>query len=285
MTGVLTAGADPDAFAFCKLEGAGNDFITVDDRSAAFPCEDGTLIRSLTDRRTGIGADGILLLQVSADADARMRIFNADGGEAEMCGNGLRCLARFAHDLGLPASLRVETRAGIVRAEVAAASVRLHLPEMSLAEFIGLHLMVAGREVEIFFLNTGVPHALVFGSVSTAVEVLETGRVVRNHSAFAPAGTNVDFVTVRPDGGLDLRTYERGVEAETAACGTGAVAAALAAAWLEKTELPVTVHCPGGVLEVGAELAGSNAQRVTLTGPARSVFRGVFSVAEMRGER
>lgn len=253
---------------FWKMQGAGNDFILVDDRALAFPAADSAFIRRLCDRRRGIGAEGLLLIQPSAAADFRMRFFNPDGTEADMCGNGARCIARLAREIGAaPADLRMETAAGIVRAEVLPAGVRLHLPPPRDWR-LNLALTWKRRKTMLHFVNSGVPHAVVVDDDLTAVDVPTLGAFIRHHALFAPAGTNADFIRVTGPDSLAIRTYERGVEAETLACGTGIVAAALVADKLELVRGPVRVKTAGGdVLEVGLA-------PLTLAGPAEHSFRG-----------
>jgi len=252
---------------FRKMHGAGNDFVLADDRDGRFPADDVEFLRRLGRRRTGVGCEGIVLLQASAEADVRMRFFNPDGAEQEMCGNGARCLARMAYESGAaPERMTIETRAGIVRAEVRGdGSVRL---EMTPARDWRLGLE-AGVGVPVDFAKVGVEHVVARFEDVDALDVETLGRRLRFHPLFAPGGTNANFVRVDADGGLTLRTYERGVEAETLACGTGATAAALTAARRGWTSLPVPVRCRGGTLIVeGSE------ERPALTGGAETTFVG-----------
>lgn len=253
---------------FWKMNGAGNDFIMIDDRALNHSL-DRDLLAGLA---AEIGCEGILLLQPSNVADLKMRFFNPDGNEAEMCGNGARCFARLAYDLkAAPQKMRIETIAGLVGAEVFAEQVQLTMTE---AKGLRLHIQLPDLP-EIHWINSGVPHAVVRVESANKAPVLSLGRSIRNHAEFAPAGTNVNFVEVRPDGSLRLRTYERGVESETGACGTGSVATALIAAQLGWIDLPVRVQCNGGVLEVNAELKAGVFSHITLTGPAQ--YDGVFT--------
>ena len=252
---------------FHKMHGAGNDFIMVDDRDLAFPLDDVAFIQRIACRRTGIGCDGIILLQPSDIADFRMRFINPDGGEQDMCGNGARCFSRLAVDLGAaPEKMAIETRAGIVHAEVLGESIRLILTDPT-----DLHLNLdAGMEWPVDFVNTGVPHAVVRVEELEGLDIPTLGSRLRHHELFLPEGTNANFVKVEADATLSIRTYERGVEAETLACGTGATAAALVAAKRGWVELPVAVHCAGGY-----ELTiDSGAGGTTLSGGAATVFEG-----------
>ncbi len=252
---------------FTKMHGAGNDFILIDDRSLTFPIADQTFLARIGSRRTGIGCDGIILLQPSAGADLRMRFFNPDGNEQEMCGNGARCFARLAFSLAaVPKKMEIETLAGGIHAEVLDDQVRLVLTEPTDWR-MGLD---GGLERPVDFVNTGVPHVVVRVADLKNMNVGELGKRLREHEKFAPEGTNANFVKVEEDGTLSIRTYERGVEAETLACGTGAVAAALVAARNGWSGLPVTVHCAGGY-DLGID---SSDGKTTLTGDAEVVFEG-----------
>lgn len=252
---------------FTKMHGAGNDFVMVDDRAMTFPIGDRLFIQRISARSTGIGCDGILLLQPSETADARMRFINPDGGEVEMCGNGARCLARMARDLdAAPANMVIETNAGPVRAEVLEDRVTLELTDPADLE-LDLQLDLPFRTD---FVKTGVPHAVVWMDDVQAVDLVQLGRAIRNHDRFSPQGTNANIAKREPDGTLTVRTYERGVEAETLACGTGAAAVAVIAARRGWVSLPVTVHCASGFDLVIDSIAG----RTTLSGNAVKVFQG-----------
>jgi diaminopimelate epimerase len=252
---------------FSKMHGAGNDFIMVDDRALSFPLEDKTFIRRIASRRTGIGCDGILLLQPSETADFRMRFINPDGGEQDMCGNGARCIARMAFDREIAsANMKIETGAGIVHAEILNDLVRLDLTDPSdLQRNLPVEL-----EWDIDFVNTGVPHAVAWVEELHSVDLPVIGRELREHRLFEPGGTNADFARVEADGSLSVRTYERGVEAETLACGTGAAAVAVLAAARGWVKLPVPVHCIGGYDLVINRVRGT----LTLMGNAEHVFDG-----------
>jgi diaminopimelate epimerase len=252
---------------FIKMHGAGNDFIMVDDRALMFPINDTAFIERIASRRTGIGCDGILLIQPSDVADLRMRFINPDGREQDMCGNGARCIARMANGLGLASgNMVIETGAGLVQAEVLDKEVRLNLTEP-----VNLKLdLEADLEWTVDFVDTGVPHAVVWVDDVEVVDLSRIGKTIRYHELFQPNGTNVNFANVEKDGALSVRTYERGVEAETLACGTGATAVAIVAAERGWVNLPVTVHCAGGYDLVIDSVQG----KTTLTGGAETVFVG-----------
>ncbi len=231
---------------FSKLNGSGNDFLLVDDRAGLMKGIDvPAFVRKVCDRSRSIGADGMIFIGKSRAADFRWSFFNADGSVAEMCGNGGRCAARFAVERRI-ARRRVafETLAGLIRAEVSGRRVKLQMTRPhGLA--LGKSLTLGGAKIAYSFLDTGVPHAVIFVPDLEKIDLMGVGRGVRMHRAFAPRGTNVDFVRAR-DGAVSIRTYERGVEGETLACGTGAVAAGILSAAHGLAEPPVAVHTRGG---------------------------------------
>ncbi len=261
--------------SFWKMHGAANDFILVDDRSLTFPITDTRWIAALCARRTGIGAEGLILIQPSQNAHFRMRFFNPDGSEVEMCGNGARCVARLAHELGAaPARMQFETIAGAVGASVRGEQVTLNMTEPKNWR-LNLALQLENTTLVGHFVNSGVPHVVVRVDDLDATPVQTWGRAIRYHKDFAPAGTNANFVSVAGPRRLRIRTYERGVEDETLACGTGITAAGLISARLGWTGLPVEVQAASGdVLEVNGRVVGDTITDVTLTGPAVHVFRG-----------
>ncbi len=268
---------------FSKMNGAGNDFVVIDNRSLALSLTRDQIAR-LCDRHRGVGADGLLAVEPAAHpgADFRFRYYNADGGEAEMCGNGARCFARFAARLlpTAPSRLRFETLAGTVAADLVADQVRLAMPTPS---DLRLHTPthIDGLDAPLHFINTGVPHAVAFVPDLAALDVPTLGRAIRHHPHFAPAGTNANFAQALAPDHIALRTYERGVEAETLACGTGITATALIHHLLHSAPSPVHVHTRGGDLLTVDFTPGppgpahsSSFPHVSLTGPAEFVFTG-----------
>lgn len=231
---------------FSKLNGSGNDFLLVDNRTGVMDGADfPEFVRKVCDRKRSVGADGMIFLERDRSADFRWRFHNADGSVAEMCGNGGRCAARFAAKRRIAGNrMSFRTGAGIVRAEVSGRRVKL---QMTAPRGLALDrtLTLGGRKIRYSFLDTGVPHAVLFVPDLEAIDLLETGRGIRTHRAFSPRGTNVDFAFVQ-DGEAWIRTYERGVEGETLACGTGAVACGILSAAHRLAEPPVVVHTRGG---------------------------------------
>ncbi len=251
--------------SFKKMHGTGNDFILIDNRSGLIPYENAPEIaKKLCRRRFGIGADGLILIDNSRVADFKWHFYNADGSAAEMCGNGGRCAARFAKEMGIAGSaLSFETLSGIIRAEVRGTSVKLELPTPEIIEK-DMELLVRSQRIKGSFLNTGVPHFVHIVDDIEAVPVYEMGRLIRHHDRFYPNGTNVDFVEVKKDNQIIVRTYERGVEDETLACGTGAVASAIACAMVKGAFPPITVETWGGErLKIFFEIAMENKKENT----------------------
>jgi diaminopimelate epimerase len=269
---------------FTKMSGAGNDFIVIDNRREIVP-EAGRRERIVEwcRRRVGVGADGVLLVEPPEQPEGahfRMRYYNADGGEAESCGNGSRCIARFAHQVGAaPDHVRFETLAGIYEAVVGPQDVVLTMSDPRDLR-LGLALAVPGLfEGMVDFLNTGVPHVVIRWPDLAMAPVVELGRAIRHHPQFAPAGTNVNFLAPHAAGGIAIRTYERGVEDETLACGTGSVASALVAHLHGLAHSPVAVHTSGGpILKVHFQGRGEAFTQIKLEGEARVVYEGVIHV-------
>jgi diaminopimelate epimerase len=274
------------AIPFWKMHGASNDFVLVDDRDGAFPAGDRAWIASVSSRRTGVGCEGVILIQRSTKANFRMRFFNPDGGEVEMCGNGARCVARLAQEIGAaPAKMTIDTVAGVLRAEVMGAQVRLFMTHPRDWRLDG-SLDAAGRQVAYGFVNSGVPHVVVPVEDLKGVDVQGLGSAIRRHPDFAPAGANANFARATGPNSLEVRTYERGVEAETLACGTGIVASALVMARMRRVAPPVRVSAASGdVLTVDFRVTDDGADGVTLVGPAVHVFRGTLEYAGSTGRK
>ncbi len=262
--------------AFTKMNGAGNDFVLVDNRDGSVTLDRATIAR-LCNRQRGVGSDGLLAVEPAENgATHRMRYYNADGGEAEMCGNGARCFARFASRLTGDStdSFSFETMAGVISARLLGENVELAMSDPhSLAAPV--ELTVDGTLATVHFVNTGVPHAVIFVADIDSVEVVRIGSAIRHHEHFAPAGTNVNFAQAQ-SGHIAVRTFERGVEGETLACGTGVVACALIHRLVSEVPSPVQVRVQGGdTLAVGFEESAPRVfSAVTLTGPADFVFDG-----------
>jgi diaminopimelate epimerase len=268
---------------FVKYQGTGNDFILIDDRLSAsgqtesFPAYNQPLIQQLCHRRFGIGADGLILLQdaplrdaPSPSYDFRMVYFNADGREGSMCGNGGRCIVRFAHDRGL---FETKTRFVAVDGEHEA-EVQGDVISLKMSDVSGFTPFNDG-----LFLDTGSPHVVVFVDDVAAFDVVGQGQKLRHDSRFGAGGTNVNFVEVLTDNSLFVRTFERGVEDETYSCGTGVTAAALAAHIQRGMSGPIALKTPGGSLRVSFTPTGPNTfNAIWLTGPATRVFAGEITV-------
>jgi diaminopimelate epimerase len=259
---------------FMKMSGSGNDFILIDHREP-FLEEDRLKewIRKVCQRRISVGADGLILIERSKKADFNWRFYNADGSEAEMCGNGGRCAARFAYLKGIAGpSLQFETLAGILSAKVDGKKVKLEMTKpfgLKLDETI----LIEGDKQIFSTIHTGVPHAVLFVEDLEGLDVFRMGRAIRYHSHFTPNGTNVDFVQLERGPQLSVRTYERGVEDETLACGTGAVASALVAAFKGWVKSPVSIRTRGGeILTVYFEIEAKEIKRVFFEGEVHLIY-------------
>ena len=262
--------------AFSKLSGAGNDFIVIDNRDLSIALSQ-TQINTLCTRRTGIGADGLILIEPSAKHAFSMKYFNADGFLGSMCGNGGRCAAYFAYTIGIPLSsvngYAFEANSNRYDAWITGSeTVRLRM--LSPEEFRN-NIEIEG--LLCHFVNTGSPHAIIYTSNLKAANVTGTGRTIRHRTDFFPEGNNVNFIEITSQDSLSIRTFERGVEDETLACGTGAVAAALMSFRLDKItskKVSATVKS-GDTLEVQFN---DTMDEVFLTGPAKIVYKGVFTI-------
>jgi diaminopimelate epimerase len=270
---------------FFKMQGAGNDFIVIDHKPGLdYPL----LARKVCDRHMGIGADGVLILDESSSCDYKMRIVNADGSEAEMCGNGARCMAvyiafKFAV---VPEMFTIETLAGVIRG-----TAKGDMAQVQLSDPVdyrpNIELKLGDQKIIAHAINTGVPHAIIFLQGLHECDVNGLGRVIRQHKAFAPRGTNVNFVERLKEGFIELRTYERGVESETLSCGTGSVAAAIVAYLQGQPALdPTKSACvrvatrSGEMLEVSFDLDIRDSKplitNVWLKGSGRVICKGEY---------
>jgi diaminopimelate epimerase len=264
---------------FTKMDGAGNDFVMLDNRNGEIRLQPEQIVR-ICDRHRGVGADGILLLEKGSNgADFRMRYYNRDGGEAEMCGNGARCFTRFANKVaGAPSKISFQTQAGLIRGELHGESVTLQMSEPKDLR-LNVALEVDGEEAKVHYINSGVPHVVVPVARVDVVHVYERGRSIREHEMFSPAGANVNFIAKCGPRGISIRTYERGVEDETLACGTGVVASALVFGAIEEVDGPISVTVrSGSELKVDFKRAGGQFTNVTLTGPAEFAFEGTIEI-------
>jgi len=264
--------------AFEKMSGTGNDFIIIDNREGRIPGnEQAQFAARVCRRKFSAGADGLILIENTESADFKWQFYNADGSVAEMCGNGSRCAARFAFRHGIAGrTMRFETIAGTIEAEVIGneEEVRILLTPPLDYRF-NLEIDLDGESHEMSFVNTGVPHAVIFVDTSD-VPVKKWGRKIRYHEMFQPAGTNANFVRLLGGNSILARTYERGVEDETMACGTGAVASAIMASIHKGLGSPVEVQTSGGdCLTIHFDMqSGPEARKVYLQGPARIIYSG-----------
>lgn len=260
---------------FYKMSGSGNDFALLDNRDGRLPPDLSSLVQKLCHRRNGIGADGVLIIERSEKADFRMRYLNADGGEVAFCGNGGRCIAWFAHSVGAAGkTMTFEAGDGLHKAEVNDSLVKLQMREPRDFDLRFL-LQLDDRGFAASFVDTGVPHVVVPVAEVDDFPVVETGRKIRHHEKFQPSGTNANFIEVADRHHLKIRTYERGVEDETLACGTGATAAAVISARLGMAESPVECLTRGGEkLTIHFKMDGEDVSEVFLEGQVQLVFHG-----------
>ena len=267
---------------FFKASASGNDFIIIDRfrlRTAASRAANNRLAKALCRRKLSVGADGLLLIEPSRICDFKMRIFNPDGKEAEMCGNGSLCAALYALKQKVCGrQMKIETRAGILEARVSRELVKIKFSRPKDLR-LNFDLSVGGRRQNLNYINTGVPHTVCFVKDLDKIRVAESGKQMRYHPEFQPTGANADFVQVISRARIRLRTYERGVEEETLSCGTGAVAAAIITVYEMQNnprgKFKVKVDTRSGqALNVYFEIAGEKIAQVYLEGPAQIIYRG-----------
>lgn len=264
---------------FYKMSGSGNDFIIIDNRAGIVPEELlNEIIVKACRRQLGIGADGLILIENSDKADFKWRFYNSDGSAAEMCGNGARCTARFALEMGIAQNpMTLETLVGIISAEVNGAVAKVNMPQPQDLRF-DYSIMLDGERLPVNSANTGVPHAVLFSENIDNMEIVSLGRAIRYHSEYAPKGTNVNFAATDGDNAIAVRTYERGVEDETLACGTGSIASVLIASHKFGMTSPISVRTRGGeMLNVYFTKDGEDGfKEVYLEGKVRIVYKGEF---------
>ncbi|MDP3981294.1 MAG: diaminopimelate epimerase [Chlamydiota bacterium] len=262
---------------FSKTVGAGNDFIVI--RQEDFAIERAEVPR-LCDRKYGIGADGILLIEPSDVAEFRMRIINADGSEAEMCGNGIRCAAQWAFNQKLVDDvMQIETLSGVLEVSLTQDGPKVRMPDPT--DFsLNQKIEIDGVSYTYHQVNTGVPHIVIFEKNVLECDVHHVGHQLRNHERFKPKGTNVNFVQVIEHNRLRVRTYERGVESETLACGTGVTACALISNIIHELASPIEVLTSGGeCIQIDFEMGSKNQfLKVYMTGPVTIVYEGVIEL-------
>ncbi len=249
--------------SFVKYQGAGNDFILIDDRALQFNAKQ---VPILCDRKIGIGADGVILLQRHSNVDFRMRIFNKDGSEPESCGNGLRCFMQFLLHLGFPKKgYRIALGNRVVEADFIGEKIRVKMGSVLNVKRFYI------CENEVYSLDTGVPHVVIFVPDVQKIDLVERGRALRYHPLFLPKGTNVNFASIQKDRSICVRTYERGLEGESSACGTGAAAVGFVASKNYGTPNPIRISFAGGDIEI--QIIG---YEVVVIGDAYKIFEGIF---------
>ena len=264
-----------DKIEFYKMSGSGNDFIVIDNRRNIIDAKGlSDLIAKVCRRKMAVGADGFILVENSDKADFKWRFFNSDGSIAEMCGNGARCVARFAylHDIAGP-NMAFETLAGIVEARVTGDRVKVKMTDPSELKTDDTIETKIGR-LSFSSINTGVPHVVIVNDMIDDVDIVEIGREIRFHERFSPAGTNVNFVCGIAGNTIAIRTYERGVEDETLDCGTGAAAGAIVMAYKMKLKSPISVLTKsGGYLNIYYKENKGKYYDIYLEGDARIIYK------------
>ncbi len=261
--------------SFTKMTGSGNDFIFMNGMDGSCSWVDSTWVREICRRALSVGADGVVVLEKDDTYDFAWRFFNSDGTIAEMCGNASRCAARFAYEKGIAGpTMTFSTLAGPIRAEVKGRRVKVQLTRPKLHD-PDVRLEVEGQAYDLFYIDTGVPHVVFEVEDIKEFPLVEVGRKIRFHEKFGPAGTNVNIVTVTGDNALAIRTYERGVEDETLACGTGSVAAALMMSMKKGFVSPVSVLAASGEeLTISWEGEIGSWAPVFFEGEVRFVYEG-----------
>jgi len=264
-------------FPFTKMSGSGNDFILMDGMDGSLSWVDSTWVREVCQRALSVGADGLIILESNENHDFAWRFFNSDGSIGEMCGNGGRCAARFAYEKGIAGhSMTFSTLAGPIHAEVHGRRVKVQLTRPRLFN-PALHIKVDGQDYTLFYIDTGVPHVVLKVSDIKNFPLVEVGRKIRFHEKFGPAGTNFNIVEAAGTDSLAVRTYERGVEGETLACGTGSVAAALMASMKMGMTTPVSIQASSGeTLTVSWEGEEGDWDPVYLEGEVRFIYEGLL---------
>lgn len=262
---------------FSKYSGCGNDFILIDNRQKIFEVHNPEDIARLCDRRLGIGADGVILLEHSFAADFRMRIYNADGSEAEMCGNGIRCIARFLHELSIPTdSFLIETMHQKVHVSLSENMVSVNMPNPTQLNYFK-PIIVEESSFIVHHLDTGVPHSVLFVDNIEDESLMRIAPKIRYHSYFKPKGTNVNFALLTQSDEIIIRTYERGVEGETLACGTGAVAVAIVAAVVYNLKSPLSIRTRSkDILQISFVGTQPMPTNIVMKGPAIKIYQGTF---------
>jgi diaminopimelate epimerase len=261
---------------FYKMSGSGNDFIIIDNRDFSLDVGDlSSFARNVCQRKISVGADGLLLIEPSKIADFKWQFFNSDGSVAEMCGNASRCVARYAYLKGIaPKKMSFETLAGIISAEVNDDVVKVRLTDPSPLK-PGIKININGNEIILDFIDTGVPHTVCFIDNVEKCSAVDDGRKIRRHEYFQPRGTNANFVSVIDRHKIRVRTYERGVEDETLACGTGDVASVLAAAQRDLVDSPVDVTVQSGeTLRIYFSRKNDRFAEIYLEGMVKIVYQG-----------
>ncbi len=260
---------------FTKMDATGNDFVVIDNRNKILKRNISLFVKKVCLRKKGVGADGVIFIEKSTKCDFLMRIFNPDGTEPHMCGNGARCVAKFAYINKIAKSkMEFETKAGDVFAWCKGNNVKIRFFSPKKIE-VDFKLKVLGKTYSLSFINTGVPHTVLFSNNLDRQPVETLGREIRNHPRFFPMGTNVDFVLIKDKHTIFIRTYERGVEKETLSCGSGAVACSVISVLKKKAFSPLSIITKGkDILKVDCVIENQKVKELYLTGTVNVVYKG-----------
>jgi diaminopimelate epimerase len=263
---------------FIKMTGAGNDFILIDNRDNQYQIDWVSIAPKLTDRRYGIGADGLLLIENSNNVDFKMKYFNSDGSYGGMCGNGGRCSASFAMSLLNKAEIKFEALNHVYHAKLLGDKVLLQMKDPHSIKLNQSLNAIESTPISYNSIDTGAPHVVIFRKFDD-INIVELGKYIRYHPNFSPYGTNVDFVVINSDKSISIRTYERGVEAETFACGTGSIASAIIYSLKNNIEPPIDVHTKSNeILTVNFDRMENKITNTTLIGSAIKVYSGEIAI-------
>lgn len=264
---------------FTKMEGCGNDFIIIDNRSNILKEEEkGKFAKQVCQRKFSVGADGLMLVEQSGDFDFKFRLFNSDGSEPEMCGNGARCLAKYSYEKGIvKAKMVFETLAGPIKAEIFDNEVGIKFPDINADDITSnKQIQVDNTCYDYNYVFMGVPHVIIYTNNTNKEELFQIGKQIRYNKKFFPNGTNVNFIQINQDNSLAITTYERGTEQLCLACGTGSTAAAVISCHTKNIHSPVKVHNIGGLLTIQFDYGNNIYSNITLIGNANIKAEGII---------
>jgi len=275
---------------FTKATASGNDFVIIDSRNKIFDFNYNNFVKKVCNRKFGIGADGVIFIEKDVDYDFLMRYFNSDGSEGSLCGNGARCASKFYSKLSNKKKLTFKAIGNKYESDILDNSVRLYLPDLS-NEIKNYNFEIENYDLNAFFINTGSPHIIIFENEFKKIadiqqiDVYKYGNLIRNHSSLLPGGANINFVKIIDDNTIRIRTYERGVEDETLACGTGSIASAIVSSINYNLKKPLRILTQGEeIFIVNFVLNYNIIEKISLEGSAILVFDGICNYNEYNNE-